>query len=76
MQCLRSKVIQAIFSEDGVGKLADQTVAHKALLAALAQDPASQMAHLIAVEHYVGETAPEALIQVCDTPALPHLSVF
>lgn len=70
--CCRSKtanvgimLCQAVFSNGGNEKLAPAIVANKAVLQAMAQDPPSQMAQLIALEHYLTVTSPEHLTQVC-----------
>ena len=50
---------QALFADVEEGaKLADRAGAHAALLAALAPDPASQMAQLLGLEFLLGETLP------------------
>lgn len=48
---------QALFLEDKSSKLATQVKGRKAYLKAVAVDPASAMAELIALEYFVGVTA-------------------
>lgn len=56
---------QALFGDADEGtKLADRAQAHKALLAALAADPASQMAQLLGLEFLLGETLPARVKEV------------
>ena len=56
---------QALFGDaDEDTKLADRAQAHKALLAALAADPASQMAQLLGLEFLLGETLPARVREV------------
>ena len=49
--------MQALFLEDKSSKLATQVKSRKAYLKAVAVDPASAMAELIALEYFVGVTA-------------------
>ena len=51
------------------GKLASGVVVNKEVLAAMAQDPPSQMAQLIALEYYLGMNSPDKLNQVCVSPS-------
>ncbi len=56
---------QALFGDADEGtKLADRAQAHKALLAALAADPASQMAQLLGLEFLLGEALPARVKEV------------
>ena len=51
------------------GKLASGVVVNKEILQAMAQDPPSQMAQLIALEFYLGMNSPDKLNQVRVSPS-------
>lgn len=56
--------LQAVFNNAADGKLGPALVADKAVVKAMAKDPPSQMAQLIALEHYLTVTAPAQQSQV------------
>ena len=63
---------QALFADVEQGaKLADRANAHAALLAALAPDPASQMAQLLGLEFLLGATLPARIKEVCCAAGRP-----
>ena len=57
--------------EEGA-KLADRANAHAPLLAALAPDPASQMAQLLGLEFLLGETLPARVKEVRRAAGCPR----
>ena len=61
--------------EEGA-KLADRANAHAALLAALAPDPASQMAQLLGLEFLLGETLPARVKEVRSAAGCPWADVM
>ena len=65
---------QALFLEDQTTKLAAQIKSRKAYLKSAATDPASAMAELIALEHFVGVAAPKKIKEVCPQAHAFHTS--
>jgi len=62
---------QALFGDvDEIAKLADCVHSHKALLAALAPDQASQLAQLLGLEALLGQALPARAKEVPRPPAL------
>ncbi|KAK9867369.1 hypothetical protein WJX84_001792 [Apatococcus fuscideae] len=59
-----SVLFEALFLEDQTTKLAAQIKSRKAYLKSAATDPASAMAELIALEHFVGVAAPKKIKEV------------
>ena len=63
---------QALFADVEEGaKLADRANAHAALLAALAPDPASQMAQLLGLEFLLARRCPRASRRCAPRQATP-----